>query len=106
MHYSLDNTVAKSLLALGESKKAKQLIVSENSPGLVQIKGNLPTKRAVAVNLMMKSTNTKLGQDKFLFWWHTIETSFLIHTSNLVCSGGLENQILPYFDIENFKLAH
>ena len=49
MHYSLDNTVTKSLLALGESKQTKQLIVSENSLGLVQIRGNLPTKRALAV---------------------------------------------------------
>ena len=40
MHYSLDNTVAKSLLALAESKQAKQLIVSENSLGLEQIRGN------------------------------------------------------------------
>ena len=129
MHYSLDNTMTKSLLALGESKQAKQLIVSENSLGLVQIRGNLPTKRALAilenavlqeeaasrewlrqdlktfpllalplpellkkgnqvktataVNWMMKPTNTKLGRDKFLFWWHPIEKSFLIHTSNL-----------------------
>ena len=37
-----------------------------------------------AVNWMMKPTNTKLGRDKFLFWWHPIEKSFLIHTSNLV----------------------
>ena len=32
----------------------------------------------------MKPTNTKLGRDKYLFWWHPIEKSFLIHTSNLV----------------------
>ena len=132
MHYSVDNTVTKSLLALGESKKAKQLILSENSLGLVEIRGNLPTKRALvilenavlqeesasrewlrqdlrtfpllalplpelfkkgnqvktaaaaAVNWMMKPTNTKLGRDKFLFWWYKIEKSFLIYTSNLV----------------------
>ena len=49
MHYSVDNTVTKSLLALGESKKAKQLILSENSLGLVEIRGNLPTKRALVI---------------------------------------------------------
>ena len=110
MHYSLDNIVTKSLLTLGESKQAKQIIVSENNPGLAKIRRNLPTIRdlktfpvlalplpellkkgnqvktavAAAVNCMMKPTNTKLGRDKFVFWWHQIEKSFLIPTSNLV----------------------
>ena len=51
MLYSLDNTntMTKSLLTLGENKQAKQIIVSENNLGLAQIRGNLPTKRAMAI---------------------------------------------------------
>ena len=41
--------MAESLLALGESKQANQLIASENCLGLVQIRGNLQTKRALAI---------------------------------------------------------
>ena len=47
MHYSLDNTVTQSLLALGKSKKTKQLILSESSLGPMEIMGTLPTRRAL-----------------------------------------------------------
>ena len=49
MHYSSDNTATKSLLKLGESKQAKQIIVSENNLDLAHIRGNIPTKMAMAI---------------------------------------------------------
>ena len=52
-------------------------------PELLKKGNQVKTAAAAVVNWMMKPTNTKLGRDKFLFWWHPIEKSFFIESAPL-----------------------
>ena len=47
MDYSLENQTANRLIAMGAEKNSKQIIISINSQGQVEFKGNLSKRKAL-----------------------------------------------------------